>query len=75
MANARFFQTIEENKLPEFDILLTGMNGGELFGSTIPTNIQNLNKEELTDVIIRTFSSAYKIRKLPRISLSRAQNK
>lgn len=73
MAIARFFLTTEENKLPEFDILLTGMNGGELFGSTIPTNIENLNKEELTDAIIRTFSSAYKIRRLPRISFSRAR--
>jgi len=60
MSNARFFQTINKNSLPKFDVLLTGMNGNETFGSEIPLNIQHLNKEQLVDSIISSFFCAYK---------------
>ena len=59
MVNARLFHTVDEDKLPEFDILLTGMNGGELLGANLPSNIQQLNEEELVDIIISNFSTAY----------------
>lgn len=59
MNNARLFQTISEYELPDFDVLLTGMNGGEIFGSAIPPNIQSLNEEQLTELIIIKFSNIY----------------
>lgn len=48
--------TCVQNKLPKFDILLTGISGGELLGSTLPSNIIELSGEELLDTIIETFS-------------------
>jgi len=59
MGNARLFQTVRESNFPKFDVLLTGMNGGEVFGSEIPFKIQNLNKEQLIDKIISSFSRVY----------------
>lgn len=53
ITKARYFDTVEERKLPEFDIFLTGMNGGELFGACLPPNIQNMSDEELVDSILQ----------------------
>lgn len=44
------------DSLPHFDVLLAGTNGGELLGALIPPNVNKLNKEELLDSIIGTFS-------------------
>jgi len=52
-----------QNTLPEFNVLLTGMNGGEFLGTLIPNNINKLNKKELLDTIIKTFSYMYSNKK------------
>ena len=67
MANARFFHTVSKDKLPKFDILLTGMNGGELLGANLPLNIQKLNEEELVDTIISNLSNAYEKSRLAEV--------
>lgn len=58
MSPSNFFISVQD-KVPKFNVLLTGMNGGEHFGSTLPCNIMELNKENLVDVIIKTFSYMY----------------
>ncbi len=58
MVTSNFFIAVQKN-LPKFDILLTGTNGGELFGGLLPNNIRELNEEELMDAIIRNFSHMY----------------
>jgi len=59
MVNSRLFDTVGESKFPKFGVLLTGMNGGEIFGNLMPPNIQTLNKKQLVDKIISSFSLAY----------------
>jgi len=58
--SARLFQTINKSSFPKFDVLLTGMNGNEVFGSDIPLNIQHLNKDQLVDSIISSFFYVHK---------------
>lgn len=53
---SRIFRTIHDC-LPEFDVFLTGMNGGELFGSVIPHNIMDLNENELLECFIERLSN------------------
>lgn len=55
MGPSQVFITIHNN-LPVFDILLTGMFGGELLGRTFETvNINKLSKDELLDLIVKLF--------------------
>lgn len=55
MGPSQVFITIHNN-LPEFDILLTGMFGGELLGRTFETvNINNLSNDEILDLIVKLF--------------------
>jgi len=63
MAKARYFDTVEESKLPEFDIYITGMDGGELLGAYLPPDIQDMNDEELVDSIMRGWGSPKKYKK------------
>ncbi len=60
---SNFFGSIL-NKLPKFDILLTGMNGGEHFGQSLPSNILELNEKELINAIIESFSYMYTYKKI-----------
>ncbi|KPJ73548.1 hypothetical protein AMJ48_01195 [Parcubacteria bacterium DG_74_1] len=53
MTKARYLDTVEEWELPGFDIFLTGMEGGELFGAYLPPNIQEMSDKELVDSILQ----------------------
>jgi len=46
--------------VPEFDILLNGMNGGEMLGSTFPSAILELNNKDLLERLLQTFTYMYK---------------
>jgi len=43
-------------KLPKFDILLTGYDGGESFGSIIPATIQKMSTKDLVDYVMQKLS-------------------
>lgn len=62
MGSSQVFITVH-SELPKFEILLTGMDGGELLGATLPSNIMRLNAEELLDAIIQFFSYMYVFKK------------
>jgi asparagine synthase (glutamine-hydrolysing) len=55
MGPSQFFITVYDN-IPKFEILLTGMDGGELLGQVLPSNIMRLTEGELLDAIIGTYS-------------------
>jgi hypothetical protein len=54
MSSSQFFKTVREN-LPDFDIYLN-CTYGILIGLNMPSNIENLSKEELLDTIISLYS-------------------
>jgi len=58
MKMSNFFINLK-NTLPNFDILLTGMNGTEVLGTNLPSNISELDKEKLCDALIEIFSNMY----------------
>jgi len=43
-------------RLPKFDILLTGYDGGESFGAMIPSNIQRMSTKDLVDYMVQKLS-------------------
>jgi len=53
MRSAGFLSNV---KLPEFDILLTGFEGGEFFGSTIPATIEKMSTRDLVDYMMQRLS-------------------
>jgi len=54
MSPSQFFKTVREN-LPDFDIYLN-CTYGILIGLDMPSNIENLSKEELLDTIVSRYS-------------------
>lgn len=59
MGPSQIFITIHNN-LPEFDVLLTGMFGGELLGRTFEgVKINSLSEDELVDLIVKKFFRIY----------------
>lgn len=52
-----FINHIPDNSFPDFDILLTGTNGGEIFGSTIPSNVLELDNDGMVNHIFNRYST------------------
>ncbi len=53
--SSNFFISAKD-RVPSFDVLLNGTNGGETLGGLIPFDINKLNRDELCESIIGTFS-------------------
>ena len=53
---ASFGTLFDKNALPQFDVLLTGLAGGESMGQSVPLNILNLDSNEATHALFKKFS-------------------
>jgi asparagine synthase (glutamine-hydrolysing) len=71
MGPSQSFITVYD-KMPKFEILLTGMDGGELLGQGLPSNIMRLTEGELLDAIIGTYSYMRTTARRSRNIISRA---